>query len=40
MRVTGKPLATIIRGSSVMRDGALLDKPRGRPVRFTETFVA
>ena len=40
MSVTGKAVSTIIRGMSVMRDGALLDKPRGRPVRFTETFRA
>jgi dihydroorotase len=38
MSVTGRPIATIVRGSGVMRDGALLGKPRGRPVRFLETF--
>lgn len=38
MSVTGKAVATIVRGLSVMRDGALLDKPRGKPVRFLETF--
>ncbi|MEX2295846.1 MAG: dihydroorotase [Dongiaceae bacterium] len=38
MKVTGKPVATIVRGMSAMRDGALVDKPRGRPVRFTETM--
>ncbi|MEX1107678.1 MAG: dihydroorotase, partial [Dongiaceae bacterium] len=31
MKVTGKPVATIVRGMSAMRDGALVDKPRGRP---------
>ncbi len=40
MSVTGRPVATIVRGLTVMRDGSLLDRPRGRPVRFTETFVA
>ena len=34
--VTGWPVATIIRGRAVMRDGALIGEPAGRPVRFTE----
>jgi dihydroorotase len=38
MQVTGKPVATIVRGLSAMRDGALVDTPRGQPVRFTETM--
>jgi dihydroorotase len=38
MQVTGRPVATIVRGLSAMRDGALIDAPRGRPVRFTETM--
>jgi dihydroorotase len=40
MKVTGKPVATIVRGTSVMRDGELRGKPQGRAVRFTENFVA
>ena len=38
MEVTGWPMATIIRGSIVMRDGEVQDKPLGQPVRFTETL--
>jgi len=38
MTVTGWPIATIIRGKIVMRDGALLDQPIGQPVRFGETL--
>ena len=38
--VTGWPLATIIRGRPVMRDGALLGEPQGRPVRFRECLAA
>ena len=34
MRVTGWPVATIIRGRPVMRDGAVLGEPQGRLVRF------
>ena len=34
MRVTGWPVATIIRGQPVMREDALLGAPRGRLVRF------
>jgi dihydroorotase len=36
MSVTGWPVGTIIRGSVVMRDGELLGRPRGEPVRFQE----
>jgi dihydroorotase len=38
MEVTGWPMATIIRGSIVMRDGELLGRPDGAPVRFQETI--
>lgn len=38
MSVTGWPIATIVRGRIVMRDGDLLGDPGGRPVRFLETF--
>jgi dihydroorotase len=34
--VTGWPVATIIRGTTVMRDGTLIGKPDGKPIRFTE----
>jgi len=34
MEVTGKPVATIIRGQSAMRDGTLADAAFGRPIRF------
>jgi dihydroorotase len=34
--VTGWPVATIIRGRSVMRDGELIGSPAGHPVRFQE----
>ncbi|MBI3446525.1 MAG: dihydroorotase [Magnetospirillum sp.] len=36
MKVTGWPLATIIRGQTVMRDGQLLGAAAGEPVRFQE----
>ena len=36
MRVTGWPVGTVVRGKVVMRDGALLGKPEGKPVRFQE----
>jgi len=36
MTVTGWPVATIIRGETVMREDALLSDPKGRPVRFQE----
>ena len=35
---TGWPMATIVRGRTVMRDGALVGKAGGRPVRFQETL--
>ncbi|WP_374374776.1 dihydroorotase [Dongia sp.] len=38
MEITGWPMATIIRGSIVMRDGELLGRPDGAPVRFQETI--
>jgi dihydroorotase len=34
----GWPVATIIRGETVMRDGVLVGPARGRPVRFLETL--
>ena len=34
MRVTGWPVATVVGGQTVMRDGELLNQPRGRLVRF------
>lgn len=38
MSVTGWPVMTILRGKTVMRDGALSGEPAGRPVRFRETL--
>ncbi len=35
-RVTGWPRAAILRGSVVMRDDELIDRPAGRPARFTQ----
>jgi dihydroorotase len=35
---TGWPMATIIRGRAVMRDGEILGPAQGRPVRFLETL--
>ena len=35
---TGKAMATIVRGRVVMRDGDLIGKAHGRPVRFQETL--
>ena len=35
---TGKAMATIVRGRVVMRDGELVGKAHGRPVRFQETL--
>ena len=37
---TGWPMATIVRGRVVMRDGQLLGSAHGRPVRFQETVVS
>ncbi len=36
--VTGWPMATVIRGRVVMRDGELQGPPAGRPVRFIDTL--
>ena len=38
MVTTGWPVATIIRGQTVMRDHALTAEGKGRPVRFVETL--
>ncbi len=38
MRVTGWPVATLVRGRAVMRDGQLLGPPAGAPVRFHEAY--
>jgi dihydroorotase len=38
MQTVGWPVATIVRGSIVMHDGALQGSPRGRPLRFLETL--
>jgi dihydroorotase len=35
--VTGWPVATMVRGRVVMRDGEVLGRPVGRPARFVET---
>jgi dihydroorotase len=40
METVGWPVATILSGSIVMRDGALLGSPRGRRLRFLETLEA
>jgi dihydroorotase len=40
MTTTGWPLATIIRGQMIMRDGALAATGQGMPVRFRDTFQA
>ena len=37
-RVTGWPIATIIRGNIVMQDDELIGEALGRPVGFTETL--
>lgn len=37
---TGWPMATIVRGRVVMRDGELIGQAHGRPVRFQETLNA
>ncbi|ARJ67284.1 dihydroorotase [Magnetospirillum sp. ME-1] len=36
-KVTGWPIATIVRGQTVMRDGQLLGSAAGEPVRFQES---
>jgi dihydroorotase len=38
MTTTGWPVATIIRGQTIVRDGALLAEGQGKPVRFVETL--
>jgi dihydroorotase len=38
MQTTGWPVATIIRGRIVMRDGALVGPAGGAPIRFVETL--
>jgi dihydroorotase len=38
MQTTGWPLATIIRGRIVMRDGALIERGKGMPLRFVDTL--
>lgn len=38
MQVTGWPIATVIRGRLVMRDGEILGQPDGRPIQFTGTL--
>lgn len=38
MKVTGWPIATVIRGKIVMRDGEIEGLPSGQPVRFKETM--
>jgi dihydroorotase len=38
MTVTGWPMATVVRGGIVMRDGELAAAPSGRPVRFQDTI--
>ena len=38
LETTGWPVATILRGAIVMRDGALQGAPSGRPLRFLETL--
>jgi len=40
MEATGWPMATIIRGSVVMRDGEVTAPSQGRPIRFLETLAA
>src|SRR3546814_18825430 len=37
MRITGRPVGTIIRGNRVMWDGQLADRAAGQPFRFDET---
>ncbi len=38
METTGWPMATLVRGRVVMRDGELIGTAHGRPVRFQETL--
>jgi len=39
-KASARPVATIIRGLDVMRDGALVGDPQGKPMRFHETIKA
>jgi len=36
MKVTGWPVATVVRGAVVARDGQLIGRPSGAPIRFLE----
>jgi dihydroorotase len=38
MTVTGWPVMAVIRGNVVMREGQLVGKPIGKPVRFVEAI--
>ena len=38
METTGWPVATIIRGNTVMRDHALTQASQGQPLRFWDTL--
>lgn len=38
MKVKGWPVSTIIRGEFIMRDGEIVSKGQGKPVRFVETL--
>ena len=40
MSITGCPVGTIIRGQEVMRDGELLARPSGKPVRFIDQLAS
>ncbi len=40
MSITGKPIATVIRGTIVMQEDQLLGTPTGAPIRFAETEYA
>jgi dihydroorotase len=40
METTGWAVATIIRGQTIMRDGALAASGRGEPIRFGETLTS
>ncbi len=38
LTVSGWPVATVVRGRAVMRDGELIGPPAGRPARFADTL--